>query len=48
MLSDVNRHYLTLAARCPVRGCWPSCSQQTWAKNWGGTGAVPLWQWVPI
>jgi len=26
MLSDVNLHYLTLAARCPVSGCWPSCS----------------------
>jgi len=25
MLSDVNLHYLTLAARCPVSGCWPSC-----------------------
>jgi len=24
MLSDVNLHYLTLAARCPVSGCWPS------------------------
>ena len=23
MLSDVNLHYLTLAARCPVSGCWP-------------------------
>jgi len=27
MLSDVNLHYLTLAAaRCPVSGCWPSCT----------------------
>jgi len=25
MLSDVNFHDLTLAARCPVSGCWPSC-----------------------
>jgi len=25
MLSDVNLHYLTLAARCPVSGWWPSC-----------------------
>ena len=25
MLSDVNLHYLTLAARCPVSRCWPSC-----------------------
>ena len=22
MLSDVNLHYLTLPARCPVSGCW--------------------------
>jgi len=55
MLSDVNLHYLTLAARCPVRGCWPSCSQQTWAKIGEGqglcpcgAGAVPLWRWVSI
>jgi len=26
MLSYVNHHYLTLAARCPVSGCWPSCN----------------------
>ena len=26
MLSYVNHHYLTLAARCPVSGCWPSCT----------------------
>jgi len=25
MLSDVNLHYLTLAARCPVSKCWLSC-----------------------
>jgi len=25
MLSDVNLHHLTLAVRCPVSGCWPSC-----------------------
>jgi len=25
MLNDVNLHYLTLPARCPVSGCWPSC-----------------------
>jgi len=25
MLSDVNLHYLTLAARCPISRCWPSC-----------------------
>jgi len=25
MLSDVNLHYLTFAARCSVSGCWPSC-----------------------
>jgi len=25
MLSDVDLHYLTLAARCPVSGCWFSC-----------------------
>jgi len=24
-LSDANLHYLTLAARCPVSGRWPSC-----------------------
>jgi len=24
MLSNVNLHYLTLVARCPVSGCWPS------------------------
>jgi len=26
MLSDVNVHYLTLVARCPVSGCWLSCT----------------------
>jgi len=30
MLSDVNLHYLTLAARCPVSGCWPSCLYWYW------------------
>jgi len=25
MLSDVNLHYLTLAAHCPVSRCWPPC-----------------------
>ena len=28
MISDVNIHYLTLAARCPVSGCCPSCFAQ--------------------
>ena len=30
MLSNVNLHYLTLAARCPVSGCWPSCPVDFW------------------
>jgi len=38
MLSDVNLHYLTLAPRCPVSGCWPSCllpSAYHWSRHWG-------------
>jgi len=33
MLSDVNLHYVTLAARCPVSGCWPSCINNS-AVEW--------------
>jgi len=36
MLSDVNLHYVTLAARCPVSGCWPSC------YHWNQLIVIPL------